>query len=132
MVHLHGAGGGSTRADGDDATKRGIEIDTYQVWLDKVDRARLEDQASGFLKVHVAKGKDRILGATMVSPHAGETISELTTAITQGVGLGKLASVIHPYPTQAEIVARAADAYNRTRLGPRLKKVFGWVMARQR
>lgn len=82
--------------------------------------------------MHLKKGGDRIVGATLVSRHAGETISEHTTAMVHRIGLAGLASVIHPYPTQAEIVARAADAYNRTRLRPWTQGLLGWLMARQR
>ena len=44
--------------------------------------------------------------------------------IATGTGLGRLASVIHPYPTQAEVIRKAADAYNRTRLTPTVKRLF--------
>jgi hypothetical protein len=47
-----------------------------------------------------------------------------------GAGLGTLGGVIHPYPTQAEVIKHLADAYRRTILGPKLaallKKVLGW------
>jgi pyruvate/2-oxoglutarate dehydrogenase complex dihydrolipoamide dehydrogenase (E3) component len=114
-----------------DARERGIETDVISVELGKVDRAILDGE-SGLLKVVLRKGTDQILGATLVSRHAGETISELTTAITHGIGLRKLASVIHPYPTQAEVIKRAADAYNRTRLTPGVKKLFERVLAWRR
>ena len=70
------------------------------------------------------KGSDRILGATIVARHAGEMISELSVAMAAGLGLGGLASVIHPYPTQAEAIRQVGDAYNRTRLTPRVKRLF--------
>lgn len=114
-----------------DAQDQGIATDTIAVELGKVDRAILDGE-DGLLKVLLRKGSDRILGATLVSRHAGETISELTTAITHGIGLRKLASVIHPYPTQAEVIKRAADTYNRTRLTPRVKKLFERVLAWRR
>jgi pyruvate/2-oxoglutarate dehydrogenase complex dihydrolipoamide dehydrogenase (E3) component len=110
----------------------GVAFDTFRIGLDTMDRAKLDGETEGFLKVRVRSGKDEILGATYVAPHAGETIGELSLAMQQGIGLGALASVIHPYPTQAEIVARAADAYKRTRLTPRAKKILSWLMARQR
>jgi len=41
--------------------------------------------------------------------------------------------VIHPYPTQAEAIRKAADAYNRTRLTPTVKKLFKlWLALRRR
>jgi pyruvate/2-oxoglutarate dehydrogenase complex dihydrolipoamide dehydrogenase (E3) component len=114
-----------------DAQEQGIATDTIAVELGKIDRAILDGE-DGLLKVLLRKGSDQILGATLVSRHAGETISELTTAITHGIGLRKLASVIHPYPTQAEVIKRAADAYNRTRLTPVVKKLFERVLAWRR
>ena len=66
----------------------------------------------GFVKIHVKEGTDQILGATVVASHAGEMINELSLAITSGIGLRALARVIHPYPTQAEAIKMAADAYN--------------------
>ena len=114
-----------------DAHAKGVETDTIRVELGKIDRAILDGE-DGLLKVLLRKGSDEILGATLVSRHAGETISELTTAMTHGIGLRKLASVIHPYPTQAEVIKRAADAYNRTRLTPSVKRIFERVLAWRR
>ncbi len=114
-----------------DAKEKNIPTNTITVELGKVDRAILDGE-DGLLKVLLRKGSDEILGATLVSKHAGETISELTTAITHGIGLRKLASVIHPYPTQAEVIKRAADAYNRTRLTPGVMKLFKRVLAWRR
>jgi hypothetical protein len=51
-------------------------------------------------------------------------ISEITLAMTAGVGLGKIARTIHPYPTQAEVIKKVADAYNRTRLTPSVHSIF--------
>lgn len=114
-----------------DAQEKGIETETISIELGSVDRAILDGE-EGLLKVHLKKGTDKILGATLVSRHAGETISEITTAMTHGLGLRKLSSVIHPYPTQAEVIKRAADAYNRTRLTPTVKKLFERVLAWRR
>jgi pyruvate/2-oxoglutarate dehydrogenase complex dihydrolipoamide dehydrogenase (E3) component len=100
------------------AEARGIEIDTYLRELRDVDRAIAEGDDEGFVKIHVAKGSDRILGATIVARHAGDMISEISVAMAGGVGLGRLSSVIHPYPTQAEAIRQLGDAYNRTRLTP--------------
>jgi len=111
-----------------EADERGIAIDTVAIDLANVDRAALDDETAGFLEVHVRKGTDRILGATLVSRHAGESISELTLAMTAGIGLKSLAGVIHPYPTQAEIIKKAGDAFNRTRLTPRVKWLFETIL----
>jgi pyruvate/2-oxoglutarate dehydrogenase complex dihydrolipoamide dehydrogenase (E3) component len=114
-----------------DALAQGIATDTITVELGKVDRAILDGE-DGLLKVLLRKGSDELLGATLVSKHAGETISQLTTAMTHGIGLRKLASVIHPYPTQAEVIKRAADAYSRTRLTPGVKRLFERFLAWRR
>lgn len=111
-----------------DANQRGIAIDTFTVAMNTVDRAILEGRTEGFLKVHVKKGTDRILGATLVAAHAGEMISEVTLAITAGIGLGTIAKTIHPYPTSAEVIKKAADAYNRTRLTPGVKRLFDTIL----
>jgi pyruvate/2-oxoglutarate dehydrogenase complex dihydrolipoamide dehydrogenase (E3) component len=101
-----------------EAQQRGIKVATYTQELAEVDRAVLDGETDGFVKLHVRQGSDRIVGATVVASHAGEIISELTTAIAAGIGLGRLGDVIHPYPTQADAIRRAAGLYTRTRLTP--------------
>jgi pyruvate/2-oxoglutarate dehydrogenase complex dihydrolipoamide dehydrogenase (E3) component len=64
----------------------------------------------------VKEGTDNIIGATVVAPHAGEMINELSLAITAGIGLAELGRVVHAYPTQAVAIKMAADAYYRARL----------------
>jgi len=110
-----------------DAKEKGIEVESVTIHLADVDRAILDGADEGFLRVHVEKGsKDgKILGATLVAEHAGDMIGELCLAITHGIGLGKIASVIHPYPTQGEVVKKAADTWRRGKLTPTVKKVFG-------
>jgi len=115
-----------------EARERALEVDTYVREFKDVDRARLDGEEDGFVKFHVKKGRDEILGATIVARHAGEMISEISVAIAARIGLGKLASVIHPYPTQAEALRQCGDAYNRTRLTPAVKKWMGRWLAWQR
>ncbi|MDF5707961.1 MAG: mercuric reductase [Nostoc sp. S4] len=107
--------------------KLGIEVTTIAIPFSSVDRAIVDGEELGFLKIHYKKGTDKILGATIVARHAGETISQLTTAIVNKIGLSKLSSVIHPYPTQAEAIKKAADAYRRTLLTSTTKKLLGFV-----
>lgn len=107
-----------------DARARGIEVDTYMRPMAEVDRAIVDGEDEGFVKIHTKKGSDRIVGGTVVARHAGDMISEVALAMAAGFGLGRLASVIHPYPTQAEAIRQAGDAYNRTRLTPRVKSLF--------
>ena len=111
-----------------EARKKGIEVDTYTIELSDVDRAVLDGEDEGFLKVHVKKGSDTILGATLVARHAGEMISQITLAMVAGAGLATVSRTIHPYPTQAEVIKKAGDAYRRTRLTPRVKKVFETIL----
>ena len=114
-----------------EARRRGIAVQSFVQPLSEVDRAVLDGEAEGFLKVHVRQGTDRIIGATLVAGHAGEMISELTLAIAGRIGLTTIARTIHPYPTQAEAIRKIADAYNRTRLTPRvnwlLRKWLAWM-----
>jgi pyruvate/2-oxoglutarate dehydrogenase complex dihydrolipoamide dehydrogenase (E3) component len=111
-----------------EAEEKGIPVQTFVQELHDVDRARLDGEVEGFVKVHVRKGSDKPLGATIVARHAGEMISELTLAMVGGLGLKTLATVIHPYPTQAEAMRKTADAYNRTRLTPWVKSLFArWL-----
>jgi pyruvate/2-oxoglutarate dehydrogenase complex dihydrolipoamide dehydrogenase (E3) component len=105
-----------------EARERGLAVDTYVREFQEVDRAVLDGEQAGFVKIHVRKGRDEILGATVVARHAGEMISEISVAMASGMGLGKLAAVIHPYPTQAEAIRQCGDAYNRTRLTPTVRK----------
>lgn len=110
-----------------EAKRRGAQVRTFRVDLSEVDRSILDGEDEGFLKVH-ADRKGRILGATMVARHAGDMISELSLAMTAGIRLGKLAETIHPYPTHAEVIKKAADNYNRTRLTPGVRSLFERVM----
>jgi len=115
-----------------EARARGLEVTTLTIPLTEVDRAVLDGEDDGFLRVHLQRGSDRILGATLVAAHAGDIISEITLAMVGGLGLGKIAATIHPYPTQAEAVKRAGDAYNRTRLTPTVRRLFDrWLAFRR-
>ena len=106
------------------AHAHGLKVRTFIQEFAEVDRAVLDDETEGFVKILVAEDSDRIVGATVVARHAGEMVSELTLAIAKGIGLGALADVIHPYPTQAEAFRKLGDQYNRTRLTPRVKRLF--------
>ena len=107
-----------------EAREKGIDVLTLTVPLTDVDRAILDGETEGFARVHLKKGSDRILGATIVARHAGEMLNELSLALTAGLGLSAISRTIHPYPTQAEAIKRLADAYNRTRLTPFRKKIL--------
>ncbi len=111
---------------------QGIPLTTFTQPLAKVDRAVLDGEEAGFVRVHCRRGKDQILGATIVAAHAGDLISQITLAIRSGIGLGKIGSTIHPYPTQADAIRQLGDQYNRTRLTPLIKKLsHGWLAWRR-
>ena len=115
-----------------DAKAQGIEVETFTQELSKVDRAILDGETAGFVRVHVRKGTDQIVGATVVAAHAGDLIGELTLAMKGRLGLKTIGATIHPYPTQAEAIRRTGDLYNRTRLTPFVKNLMQRWLAWQR
>ena len=108
----------------EEAKRKGIHVNTIKISFDKVDRAIADGETDGFLKIMHKTGSDQILGATIVARHAGEMISEITTAIVGKLGLNTLSTVIHPYPTQVEAIKKAADAYRRTLLTPNSQRLL--------
>ena len=106
------------------ANQQGIEIDTYTQPMSGIDRAILEGETDGFVRVHVKKGTDKIVGATIVATNAGDMIGEMTLAMKNGLGLKQIGSTIHPYPTQGEAIRKVGDLYNKTRLTPFVKSLF--------
>lgn len=115
-----------------EAKEKGIKVDTFTQELSKVDRAILDGETDGFVRVHVRKGTDEIVGATVVAAHAGDLIGELTLAMKGGLGLKTVGATIHPYPTQAEAIRKTGDLYNRTRLTPFVKNLMHRWLAWQR
>mmetsp|Transcript_23130 Transcript_23130/g.37154 ORF Transcript_23130/g.37154 Transcript_23130/m.37154 type:complete len:404 (+) Transcript_23130:304-1515(+) len=115
-----------------DLKKRGIEFDTYKKDFKDNDRSIVDSDTLGYVKILTAKGKDKILGATIVGSHAGDMISELTLAMQSNTGLGKLAGVIHPYPTAAEAIRQCGDLYNRTRLTATTARILRNLLAFRR
>jgi pyruvate/2-oxoglutarate dehydrogenase complex dihydrolipoamide dehydrogenase (E3) component len=107
-----------------DAERKGIAIDTFEAPLAGNDRAHTEGEHAGFLRVHVKKGSDAIVGATIVGRDAGDLLAPLATAMAGGLGLGKLVDLILPYPTRAELLKTVASAYTRTRLTPFAARVL--------
>jgi pyruvate/2-oxoglutarate dehydrogenase complex dihydrolipoamide dehydrogenase (E3) component len=110
--------------DDDEAARHGNRVETITIALEEVDRARIDGDGEGFLRVHLRGGSDRIIGATVVAPHAGDLIAPLVAAMTAGIGLDRLGSSIHPYPTLADLVRRAADSRRRQRLTPAVRRGF--------
>jgi pyruvate/2-oxoglutarate dehydrogenase complex dihydrolipoamide dehydrogenase (E3) component len=114
-----------------DAREDAIPVKTFTILMHDVDRAVTDGEEEGFVKIHVREGTDRILGATVVAPHAGEMIDGLSLAISLKIGLRALARVIHTYPTQAEAIKMAADAYVRTRSTPTPKSLTRRLLGEQ-
>ncbi len=111
----------------EEAKERGLAVETLTLPLDQVDRAVLDGAEEGFLRLHLKAGSDRILGATLVAEHAGDLLGELCLAVKNEVGLERIAATIHPYPTQAEVIKKAADTWRRGRLTPTVRRLLaGW------
>jgi len=115
-----------------EAKGQNIDYDLFVVLLEDVDRAVVESEDAGFAKILTGKGSDKILGATIIAPHAGDLLHEFVLAMKAGMGLGTIASTIHAYPTFAELARKAGDKYNKTRLTPHAKKIFTWLYKRVR
>lgn len=111
------------------AKQQGVQIHTFKQSFADVDRAILDGETEGFVKAHVRQGTDEIVGATIVSSQAGEMISELCVAMTHGLGLRKIGSSIHPYPTQTDALRKLGDQYNRTRLTPLVESLMNQWLA---
>ena len=110
--------------DRQEAAQRGIDVDVIDVQLEENHRALLDGEEDGFLRVLLQRGSDRVLGATVVATGAGDLIAPLALAVTHRLGLSKFTSTILPYPTQAEVLKRAANQWRRTRLSPAVQRVF--------
>jgi len=115
-----------------EAKQKNIPYDLFTQQVGHLDRAIVERADEGFIKVLAAKGSDRILGVTIVCEHGGDLLHEFVLAMKQNIGLGQIASTIHAYPTFAELARRMGDAYNKTRLSPRVAALFEWLFKRQR
>jgi pyruvate/2-oxoglutarate dehydrogenase complex dihydrolipoamide dehydrogenase (E3) component len=110
-----------------EAHAQGLTTDEIKIPFSSVDRAIYDGESNGFVKILHQRGSDRILGATIVARHAGEMISEITLAIASKQGLNMLSRVIHSYPTQADAIKKAADAYRKTLLTPRTQSLLKFL-----
>ncbi len=100
------------------AANRPVEITRYGI--DDLDRAITDGEDHGFVKVLTSPGSDRVVGATIVGHHAGDLLTEYVTAMRHGLGMRKLLSTIHSYPTLAEANKFAAGEWQKQRLPERL------------
>lgn len=113
----------------EELAEEGIEFDTFRAEFAENDRAILDGETQGFAAAYCKKDTGVLLGATIVGAHAGNLIGEMSLMMTRKLSLGTLGSVIHCYPTQAEILKRLGDAYSKTLLTPFRKRVLQWIMS---
>ncbi len=115
-----------------EAAERQIACDVTRYGIDDLDRAIADGDACGFVKVLTQPGKDRILGVTIVGTHAGDLIAEFVTAMSSGLGLGKILRAIHIYPTLAEANKFAAGEWQKARVPARLIELSARLLCRMR
>jgi len=96
-----------------EAKEKGVAYEVTRYGIDDLDRAIADSAAHGWVKVLTVPGKDRILGVTIVGVHAGDLLAEYVLAMKHGLGLNKILSTIHTYPTLAEANKYAAGEWKR-------------------
>jgi pyruvate/2-oxoglutarate dehydrogenase complex dihydrolipoamide dehydrogenase (E3) component len=114
------------------ARAAGVAHAVWRVPLAEVDRAIVESETDGLVKVLTAAGSDRILGAAVVAERGGDLVHSFALAMKAGLGLKDLSATIHAYPSYAEVARRAGDQYQRSRLTPRARALFAWLFRRRR
>jgi pyruvate/2-oxoglutarate dehydrogenase complex dihydrolipoamide dehydrogenase (E3) component len=123
----------------EEAREQGLDVDTFVQPFSGVDRSILETPVGatptphgalddGFVRLHCRKGTDQIVGGTIIGPHAGDLIGQVTCCMQHRIGLKQMANVIYPYPTRAEAIRKLGDQFNRTRLTPLTKRVLRQIL----
>ena len=111
-----------------EARKQNIPCEVFSFPFHDIDRAQAEGETEGMAKI-ITNSRGKLLGAALVGPNAGELIHEYTLALAKGMKAADLSSVIHIYPTLAQINRRVADQRMKTGLTPRrlkwIKRLFG-------
>ncbi len=107
-----------------EAREQGVPFEVTRYGIDDLDRAIADGTAHGFVKVLTVPGKDKILGVTIVGEHAGDLLAEYVLAMRHGLGLNKILSTIHIYPTLSEANKYAAGEWKRAHAPQRL---LDWV-----
>ncbi len=107
-----------------EAKEQGVAYEVTKYNIDDLDRAIADSEARGFVKVLTVPGKDTILGVTIVGTHAGDLLAEYVLAMRHGLGLNKILSTIHTYPTLSEANKYAAGEWKRAHQPRRLLE---WV-----
>jgi pyruvate/2-oxoglutarate dehydrogenase complex dihydrolipoamide dehydrogenase (E3) component/uncharacterized membrane protein YdjX (TVP38/TMEM64 family) len=107
-----------------EAKAQGLAYEVTRFGIDDLDRALVDSEAHGFVKVLTVPGKDRILGVTIVGTHAADLLAEYVLAMKHGLGLNKILGTIHTYPTMAEANKYAAGEWKRAHAPQQL---LAWV-----
>jgi pyruvate/2-oxoglutarate dehydrogenase complex dihydrolipoamide dehydrogenase (E3) component len=114
-----------------EAQKKGLEVETYTYNLGEVDRAILDGEEEGFARIHIQKGTEKILGATIVAAHAGDLINEFSVAMKAGAGAKTIAATIHPYPTRSDVNKKVVNLWRKAHFTVRTKalltRLFAWL-----
>lgn len=89
----------------DELKEKGVDYTAKKALTGANGRCLIENSESGFVKLLIAD--DRIVGASIVAPHATELISELAVAVERGLSAKELAAIVHPHPTISEMIRDA-------------------------
>jgi dihydrolipoamide dehydrogenase len=107
-----------------EAQAKAVAYDVTKYGIDDLDRAITDNEAKGFVKVLTQKGSDKILGCTIVGAHGGELIAEYVSAMKHNIGLNKILSTIHIYPTMSEANKFVAGEWKRKNVS---EKTLAWL-----
>jgi pyruvate/2-oxoglutarate dehydrogenase complex dihydrolipoamide dehydrogenase (E3) component/uncharacterized membrane protein YdjX (TVP38/TMEM64 family) len=108
----------------EEARQQQVPFEVTRYPLADLDRAIADSETHGWVKILTVPGKDKILGVTIVGPHAGDLLAEYVLAMQHGIGLNKILGTIHVYPTLAEASKMAAGVWKREH-APR--QLLAWV-----
>jgi pyruvate/2-oxoglutarate dehydrogenase complex dihydrolipoamide dehydrogenase (E3) component len=108
----------------EEAQQQGITYEVTRYEVADLDRAIVDDEDHGWVKILTVPGKDRILGVTIVAADAGDLLAEYVLAMKHGLGLNKILGTIHSYPTLAEMNKMAAGQWKKAHAPERLLR---WV-----
>jgi pyruvate/2-oxoglutarate dehydrogenase complex dihydrolipoamide dehydrogenase (E3) component len=108
------------------ARDKGTEPVVLRFPFQDIDRAITDKETAGLAKLVVHKG--RILGASILGPHAGELIHELALAMKTGAGIGDISATIHAYPTLAQVHRRTVNTwYGQKLFSPATRRLVKWI-----
>ncbi len=96
-----------------EADEQNIAYEVTRYPLDDLDRAITEGEDQGYIEVLTKPGKDQILGVTIIGSQAGDMIAEFVFAMRHKLGMSKILSTIHIYPTRMEAVKFAAGNWKK-------------------